>query len=362
MTYLWNDPNHDMCSSGAWRLGIELVADALESPSTVKARSGQERYRYSLERGARTILQCPILHLDEPTLMTNPIFISDAGPDPGGYPAGNRMGPSTDGAALDAYSQAVIHVVELVSPAVISLSDSEQRGGGSGSGFLISSDGLAVTNSHVVAGRKKLTATTAESDRLAAQLVGDDPATDLALVQIAAKELPFIERHNDMVPRVGQLVVAMGSPFGLASTVSTGVISALGRSMRGQDGRLIENVVQHTAPINPGNSGGPLVDSRARLIGVNTAIIPYGQGIGFAVSRGTLAWVLEELAEHGTVRRRRLGIVAGSTGVPRAWVRELDLLTDTAVEVMDVVPRSPAAVVGLRPGDFIVGCNGRVVT
>ena len=153
-------------------------------------------------------------------------------------------------------------------------------------------------------------AETADGDRLRAELVGDDPATDLAMVRLAASGLPYAQLGDSDALRVGQLVIAMGSPLGLQSTVSTGVVSALGRSMRARDGRLIENIVQHAAPINPGNSGGPLVDSRGLVVGINTAIIAMAQGLGFAIPSNTAEWVLQEMLSHGRVRRRQLGIVA----------------------------------------------------
>ncbi|MBW3599458.1 MAG: trypsin-like peptidase domain-containing protein [Planctomycetes bacterium] len=183
------------------------------------------------------------------------------GSSPVGRPAGD------DAELLDAYSRAVIGVVETVSPAVVSVSGQRGDGGGSGTGFLIAPEGYAVTNSHVVAGREKLSAETVDGDRVEAEVVGDDPATDLALLRLAARDLPFAQVGDSDALRVGQLVIAIGSPLGLHATVSTGVVSALGRNMRGREGRLIESIVQHSAPINPGNSGGPLVDSRGRVVG-----------------------------------------------------------------------------------------------
>ena len=257
--------------------------------------------------------------------------------------------PATDADLLDAYSQAVIHVVETVSPAVISVSGRGDDGrGGSGSGFLVTPDGYAITNSHVVNDRPQLAAETTDGDRLRVELVGDDPATDLAVIRLAASGLPHAQLGDSDALRVGQLVIAMGSPLGLQSTVSTGVVSALGRSMRGRDGRLIENVIQHAAPINPGNSGGPLVDSRGFVVGINTAIIVMAQGLGFAIPSSTAEWVLSEILTHGRVRRRQLGIVAQVTRLPRALVRELDLLADQGVEVREVArggasPHRPAS-------------------
>jgi S1-C subfamily serine protease len=270
---------------------------------------------------------------------------------------------ASDANLLDAYSQAVIHVVETVSPAVVSITGRDTNGrGGSGSGFIVTPDGYAITNSHVVDGHARLEAETSEGDRLRAELVGDDPATDLAIVRLSASGLPYAQLGDSEALRVGQLVIAMGSPLGLQSTISTGVVSALGRSMRARDGRLIENIVQHAAPINPGNSGGPLVDSRGLVVGINTAIIAMAQGLGFAIPANTAEWVLQEILTHGSVRRRQLGIVANVTRLPRALVRSLDLLADQGVEVREVASRSVAELAGIRPDDIIVALNGRLVT
>ena len=264
---------------------------------------------------------------------------------------------------LDAYSQAVIGVVQSVGAAVVSVTGRRGEGPqGSGSGFLISSDGYAITNSHVVAGRNRLLAETDEADRLDAAVVGDDPTTDIALLKLSAGELPHAEIGDSEALQVGQLVIVMGSPLGLQSTVSTGVVSAVGRSMRGQDGRLIENIIQHAAPINPGNSGGPLVDSRGRVVGVNTAIIQFAQGLGFAIPSNTVAWVAGELLSHGRVRRRQLGIAATTVQLPQAAVREFDLLSRQAVEVIEVAPDGAADRAGLQPGDVILALNDRIVT
>jgi S1-C subfamily serine protease len=269
---------------------------------------------------------------------------------------------ATDADLLDAYSQAVIHVVETVSPAVISVFGRDANGrGGAGSGFVVTPDGYAITNSHVIEERLELMAETTDGDKLRVELVGDDPATDLAVVRLAATGLPYTRLGDSEALRVGQLVIAMGSPLGLQSTVSTGVVSALGRSMRARDGRLIENIIQHAAPINPGNSGGPLVDSRGLVVGINTAIIAMAQGLGFAIPSATAEWVLQEILTHGKVRRRQLGIVAKVTKIPRSLVRSLDLVADQGVEVSDVVPNSVAAQAGVRPDDVVVALAGRVV-
>jgi S1-C subfamily serine protease len=266
-----------------------------------------------------------------------------------------------DAEILDAYSQAVINVASSVGPAVIAVSARGDARGGVGSGFLITPDGYALTNSHVVHGRRSFLATTEEGDRIGADLVGDDPATDLALIRLVARDLPYAELGDSELLRVGQLVIAMGNPFGFRSTVSTGVVSAVGRAMRSEHGRLIENIVQHTAPLNPGNSGGPLVDSRGRVVGINTAIIAFAQGLGFAIPSTTAAWVTSELVSHGKVRRLSLGISVTVTRLARHLVRELDLLSDTAVEIIEVMPHGPSAAAGLRPHDVIVAANDRII-
>jgi S1-C subfamily serine protease len=279
-----------------------------------------------------------------------------------GADASSRPSQSGDGDLLDAYSKAVIGVVERVSPAVIGIETrGEQQRHGSGSGFLITPDGFALTNSHVVHGASQLHATTTEGDRLHATLIGEDPATDVALVRMSARDLPAAELGDSDVLRVGQLVIAMGDPLGLQATVSTGIVSALGRNMRSVEGRLIDNIVQHSAPLNPGNSGGPLVDSHGRVIGINTAIIAMAQGLGFAVPANTARWVAGELLSHGRVRRRQLGISATAAMLPRHKVRDLDLLSERAVEVRETLNGGPGAAAGLQPGDFIVSVNGRIV-
>jgi S1-C subfamily serine protease len=204
--------------------------------------------------------------------------------------------------------------------------------------------------------------TTHDGDTLDAQVVGDDPATDLALLQVAARDLPAASLGESAGLRVGQLVIAVGNPFGFQSTVTTGVVSARGRSLRSQQGRLIENVVQHTAPLNPGNSGGPLVDSLGRVVGINTAIIAMAQGLGFAVPADTARWVVSEVLSHGRVRRPVLGLSVSLRPVGRELARQLDLLVDEAVEIAAVETDGAAARAGLRPGDLVIAINGRIVT
>ena len=269
---------------------------------------------------------------------------------------------------LDAYSRAVITVVDAVGPAVVGiLAKSGQAGGkpgqaGSGSGVLITPDGYILTNDHVVRGSKSLTATLRDGTSLDAELIGADPATDLALIRAGGSALPYATMGDSSALHVGQLVIAIGNPFGFQSTVSTGVVSALGRALRSADGRLIENIIQHTAPLNPGNSGGPLVDSRGRIVGINTAIIVMAQGIGFSIPSDTAKWVVPQLLTLGKVKRGHLGITAQQRPLARRMVRFYGLGAESGVEVMAVAPQSPASRGGVREGDVIVAIDGREVS
>ncbi|MCE8002891.1 S1C family serine protease [Billgrantia ethanolica] len=268
---------------------------------------------------------------------------------------------------LDAYSRAVIAVVDAVSPAVVSLftggnpihGAAEHQG--AGSGVIITPDGYLLTNSHVVGKTKQLRTVFTSRRRAAAALVGRDPDTDLAVLRAEATALPYATLGDSSQLRVGQLVIAMGNPLGFESTVSTGVISALGRAFRSQNGRLIENVIQHTAPLNPGNSGGPLLDSRGRVIGINTAIIAAAQGIGFAIPANTTKWVISHLISHGRVKRSYLGIHARDRKLDRRLARLLSLEQETAAEVMTVDAQGPASKAGLKEGDLIVAIDEKVL-
>ncbi len=271
---------------------------------------------------------------------------------------------SRDIELLDAYSRAVTTVVDAVGPAVVGISAQEigrQGLAGSGSGVIITPDGYTLTNDHVVRGARRLVATLQDGTSLDAVLVGTDPATDLALIRAGGSALPYASIGDSSALRVGQLVIAIGNPFGFQSTVSTGVVSALGRALRSGDGRLIENIIQHTAPLNPGNSGGPLVDSRGRIVGINTAIIAAAQGIGFSIPSNTAEWIVPQLLTLGRVRRGHLGINAQQRPLPRRLVRFYQLSADSGIEVMSVAPESPAARGGIREGDVIVGINGHIV-
>jgi S1-C subfamily serine protease len=266
---------------------------------------------------------------------------------------------------LDAYSRAVITVVDSVGPAVVGISarpGGQSDRAGSGSGVLITPDGYILTNDHVVRGAKLLAVTLRDGTSLDAALIGADPATDLALVRAGGSSLPYASIGDSSDLRVGQLVIAIGNPFGFQSTVSTGVVSALGRALRSAEGRLIENIIQHTAPLNPGNSGGPLVDSRGRIVGVNTAIIAVAQGIGFSIPSNTVKWVVSQLLTLGRVRRGHLGITAQQRPLARRMVRFFRLDTEFGVEVMSVAPQSPASLGGIREGDIIVAVGGRKTT
>ncbi|HTL34980.1 MAG TPA: trypsin-like peptidase domain-containing protein [Kofleriaceae bacterium] len=249
-------------------------------------------------------------------------------------------------------------MVEKAGSAVVSLEIAGARGpAGAGSGFVVTPDGYVMTNSHVESHERARTikVRTSTGEEIEGRKVGEDPATDLALVRIDAS-LPYLAVDGSLTARVGQLAVAIGNPLGFESTVSTGVVSALGRSLRGRGNRLIDGVIQHTAPLNPGNSGGPLLDTSGRVIGVNTAIIARSQSIGFAIAVETAGWVLGQLLQHGRVRRAWLGIGAARRPLDRRLAYHHGLGAG-AVEVQSVEPGSPAARTGLVDGDLIVRFN-----
>jgi S1-C subfamily serine protease len=274
--------------------------------------------------------------------------------------------PSEDQALLDAYSRAVIDVVERVGPTVVRLdvmSDQERRRGGTGSGVIVAPDGLVLTNSHVVGGAAQVSATTVDGRSLTARVVGDDPDTDLALVRVDAPvTLPAAPLGNSKLLKRGQLVIAIGNPLGFESTVTTGVVSALGRSLRARSGRLIDDVIQTDAALNPGNSGGPLVSSHGEVVGINTAVIMGAQGICFAVASNTASFVLGELVRHGRVRRAHIGIAAQQFALSRRRRHAAGLTQESAVMVASIEPGSPAERAGLNAGDVILALDGVAIT
>jgi len=269
--------------------------------------------------------------------------------------------------ALDAYSRAVTGVVDTLGAAVVSVDVRRGRRGtpdGAGSGVIVTPDGFALTNSHVVSGSRELRVRASTGASASAAVVGDDPATDLAVIKVDIAALGAVgvgAVDGGRKVRPGQLVVAIGNPLGFASTVSAGVVSALGRSLRGRDNRLIDGVIQHTAPLNPGNSGGPLADTRGRVIGINTAIIARSQGIGFAVGAEIAAWVLAQLLARGRVRRSFLGVGGATRPLDRRLARAHGIEAPTAVEVMSVDSGTPAARAGLRDGDVVYRLGDRAV-
>ncbi len=274
----------------------------------------------------------------------------------------------SDGELLDAYSSAVTRVVDEVGPAVVSISvrgpqkanakGRGREGNGAGSGVLFTPDGYILTNAHVVAGGHTFEVALTDGSTHPAQLIGADPATDLAVIRIEGEHLPHAEFGASATLRVGQLCVAIGNPLGFSSTVSAGVVSALGRNMRAQDGRLMENIIQSDVALNPGNSGGPLVDTRARVIGINTAVIFGAQGISFAVPIDTARWVVGQLMTHGRVKRSWLGVAAQTRKIDPRIRRHLELLQESAVEVMSVTPVGPAALANVKEGDLILALDG----
>ena len=283
-------------------------------------------------------------------------------PEAPAMPAETLATPVVDDDLLDSYSRTVSRVVEKVRPTVVNIrvqhtGPERARGGeagGSGSGFIIAPDGYILTNSHVVHGAGKMEVSLADGRSLPATLVGDDPETDLAVIRINASQLTHVSLADSRSVRVGQIAIAIGSPYGFQQTVTAGVVSALGRSMRSQSGRLIDNIIQTDAALNPGNSGGPLLNSRGEVIGVNTAVILPAQGICFAIASNIAEFVTAWLIKDGRIRRSWIGIAGQNVPIHQRVVRFHRLPVNHGMLVAGIEPNSPASRAGLREGDVIV--------
>ena len=293
----------------------------------------------------------------------NPVL--DDGPPRSASPARGEG----DAALLDAYSAAVVAASDRVSPAVVHVevaqvarpAEGEAPRRGSGSGFVFTPDGFILTNSHVVHGARSIQVSFADGAGFDADLVGDDPDTDVAVIRIGGHQLSTAALGSSRGLRVGQLAIAIGNPYGFQHTVTAGVVSALGRSLRAMTGRLIDDVIQTDAALNPGNSGGPLVNSRGEVIGVNTAIIPFAQGICFATAIDTAKWVVEQLLRFGRVRRGYIGVGGATTPLSRRAVRFHGLAAGAGVRVESIEPGGAAQQAGIEPGDVIIGYDGENV-
>jgi len=283
------------------------------------------------------------------------------------------MNPVERDDPLDAYSRAVVHAAEEVGPSVVKIEVSGQEPRrredprhlepqGAGSGFLFAPDGLILTNSHVVDRAKLIDVTLPDGRTFRGDLVGDDPETDLAVVRITAPDLVAARLGDSHLLRPGQLVVAVGNPYGLQHTVTAGVVSAVGRSLRARSGRLMDNIIQTDAALNPGNSGGPLVIHSGQVVGVNTAIILGGQGLAFAVPINTAQLVIPALLKEGRVRRSYIGLGAQDVTLLRRIVRFYRLAAESGVLVVSLDPAGPAGLAGLREGDIVVEFSGQRVS
>jgi S1-C subfamily serine protease len=271
--------------------------------------------------------------------------------------------PDADSDALDAYSRVVTGVVDRVGPSVVRIDVRRAgKGGGSGSGVIVSPDGLALTNSHVVQGGRTVVLTTLEGREYQARVLGDDPDTDLALLRVdESVTLPAARLGDSGKLRRGQIAIAIGNPLGFDATVTTGVVSALGRSLQSRTGRMIEDVVQTDAALNPGNSGGPLVSSSGEVIGINTAVIMGAQGICFAVASNTANFVAGEIARHGRVRRASIGVAAATTPIPRRIALRHGLGQVNGAQLVEIDQSGPAAQAGLLSGDVVIALDDKPV-
>lgn len=288
-------------------------------------------------------------------------FITNGGTDAPFSPS-SPSEPVDDGAALDAFSTVVVRVAEQLRPAVVNLRVGRGQSGGSGSGVLFSPEGLLLTNHHVVRGSDRVRVRLQDGQEATGQVIGADPWTDLAVVRADGGTFPFANLGDSATLKVGQLVVAIGSPLGFESTVTAGVVSAVGRSLRSVTGHLVENVIQTDAALNPGNSGGPLVDSRGRVIGINTAVIQPAQGICFAVPINTARLILPDLLRHGRVIRGYLGLSGRQVPIPHAIGRRVGIELGSGVEVVGLEQGGPADVAGLDIEDIIVSAADESIT
>jgi S1-C subfamily serine protease len=279
-------------------------------------------------------------------------FITDGGE---GFDQPLAPGPlPSEHEALDAYSRVVVGVSDAIRPAVVNIQGERGRTGGAGSGVLFTPDGFLLTNHHVAQGQRKLRVRLNDGREVIGRLVGADPWTDLAVVQADGAPHAFAKLGDSATLRVGQLVVAIGSPFGFESTVTVGVVSALGRTLRSITGHLVDNVIQTDAALNPGNSGGPLVDSRGHVVGINTAIIAPAQGICFAIPVNMAKHILPQLLKHGRVMHGYLGLHGRNVPIPKALARGYGLDTAGGVEVLAVESEAPADQAGVKEGDVIL--------
>ncbi len=270
----------------------------------------------------------------------------------------DSTGTPDDSPLIDAYSVAVMGAFERAGPAVVHIAVRKERGG-VGSGLVVASDGLILTNSHVVSGARAIEVSMADGQHSAARVIGEDPHTDIAVLRTDAHlQAPSVLMQDSKTIRPGQLAIAIGNPLGFEQTVTAGVVSAVGRSLRAATGRLIDDVIQTDAALNPGNSGGPLVDSQGRVIGINTAVIMGAQGICFSVASNTALHVLTQILRHGRVRRASLGIEGAQTHIPRHVARFAGIEQKSGVRVMAVIKGGPAEAAEIKPGDLMIAIDG----